>query len=168
MRPNRGVGTVNIELLVTDLARGVSQEFKSSLIDRLPLGRDSASPIQFEGARISRSHLDLLNINGRVFVQDLSINGSCVNGARTAKGSEHEIHDGDVIEIPGYRIEVSLPDEKLSAVSQPMNSYTNEARFRPGSLGVGYLLTHFLDPLETLIIVCAVCSFSVIALYFVL
>jgi len=157
---------VDIELSVTNILTGASQHFTTSIMDRLPLGRDSGSPIQFRGDRISRTHLDLISRDGRIFVQDLSTNGTWVNGERAAKGYQLEIHDGGLIEIPGYRIEVSLPDEKLStASSRTESSLTDKSHPHQRSSRLAHILTTSVDPLEGVVILGAICSFSVILLY---
>jgi predicted component of type VI protein secretion system len=157
---------MDIELLVTHVPSGASQQFTGQVADRLQLGRDSVSPIQFQGRNISRKHLDLLNRDGKVVVQDLSTNGTWVNGERAAKGAQHEVHNGDLIEIPEYRIEIRLPGEGPSAPSSAfVRSMPGEPPARSRCSKLVHRLTASLDPLEGLVVLGAIGSLTVILVY---
>ena len=157
---------MDIELLVTHTPSGASQHFGGQVADRLQLGRDSASPIQFQGRNISRKHLDLVTRDGRIVVQDSSTNGTWLNGERAAKGAQHEVHHGDLIEIPEYRIEIRLPGERLSsgasALAYDMLSEP-PARLRWSMLM--HRLTVSFDPLESMVILGSIGSLAVILVY---
>jgi len=70
-------------------------------------GRDLASPASLEGLGVSRDHFALVEEAGRLLIEDLSINGTFVNGARLPAKSPLPLTSGDVVEIPGYKIEMS-------------------------------------------------------------
>ena len=157
---------MDIELLVTHTPSGASQHFTGRVADRLQLGRDSASPVQFQGRNISRKHLDLFTRDGRIVVQDLSTNGTWLNGARAAKGAQHEVHNGDLIEIPEYRIEIRLagqrPSTRASAIAY---SAPSEPPARSRWSMFVHRLTASVDPLESMVILGSIGSLTVILVY---
>ena len=93
------------------------------LDSRLVLGRDLASPAHLEGAGVSRDHFALVPQAGDLLVEDLSSNGTFVNGARLPTRSPLPLKRGDVIEIPGYKIEMNWGSGQSEAVvPQPVVS----------------------------------------------
>jgi tRNA A-37 threonylcarbamoyl transferase component Bud32 len=109
--------------LVIKAGRNAGAEFKLNA-DRLVMGRRSACPIPVADAKASREHACINMRNGSIFVQDLSRNGTLLNGKPAEKaepGSPMKFGDqiriGDTvmelidqsaepieIEIPGYQI----------------------------------------------------------------
>ena len=57
---------MEIRLVVTHTPSGKTQEVDWALNETLVLGRGPASPIQLEGALISREHLTLTYADGRI------------------------------------------------------------------------------------------------------
>jgi pSer/pThr/pTyr-binding forkhead associated (FHA) protein len=152
---------VEVELVVTHIVSGASERFRGPVMHRLSMGRDSSSPINFQGPSISRKHFDLICTDRCLVVQDLSTNGTWVNGKRAARGSQHRIHDGDLIEIPEYRIEIRLPDQMSQRVSPaPDAASADKARGQSS-----WLRRASFDPLEGLVLLGAVCSLGVILVY---
>ena len=97
---------MDIELLVTHTPSGASQHFTGQVADRLQLGRDSASPIQFQGKSISRKHLDFLTRDGRIVIQDLSANGTWLNGERLC-GIGQTTKNSEVVPLPNSSRNIS-------------------------------------------------------------
>lgn len=157
---------MEIELLVTHTSSGASQRFIGQVADRLQLGRDSASPIQFQGKSISRKHLDFLTRDGRIVIQDLSANGTWLNGERAAKGAQHEVHNGDSIEIPEHRIEIRFPNERPSTrASASAHSMPYEPPVRSRWLMAAHRLAASFDPLEGMVFLGSIGSLTVILFY---
>jgi pSer/pThr/pTyr-binding forkhead associated (FHA) protein len=157
---------VEVELVVTHVASGASENFRGPVVDRLSIGRDSSSPINLHGPSISRKHFDLIRTDRCLVVQDLSANGTWVNGQRAARGAQHRIYDGDLIEIPEYRIEIRLPDQKPQRASPaPNGASADEARGQSSWLRRAHRVTASFDPLEGLVLLSAICSLGVILVY---
>ena len=74
--------------------------------DRVVFGRNIGSPVNLDGSGISREHFVLLSRNGEICVQDLSSNGTVVNGKRVAQNKPQKLSRGDIIYVPGYEIEL--------------------------------------------------------------
>src|SRR5690348_7410224 len=71
------------------------------------------SPVNLTGSEISREHFALFSRRGDVCVQDLSSNGTVVNGKPVAQKRPQKLVEGDVISVPGYEIELGTPLPKL-------------------------------------------------------
>jgi predicted component of type VI protein secretion system len=106
---------MEIQLLVTKRESEASYSSTFALADRVVLGRDLSSPIELEGSGISREHFALVGKDGSVFIQDLSTNGTWLNSRDLAKQTHERVRNGDVIEVPGYQLEVRLPEEASPA-----------------------------------------------------
>lgn len=76
------------------------------LAERLVFGRSIGSPVNLAGSEISREHFALFSRNGQICVQDLSSNGTFVNGNPVAQRKPQKLSEGDVISVPGYEIEL--------------------------------------------------------------
>jgi predicted component of type VI protein secretion system len=109
---------MKIQLSVTNLRDGTSTPVACPLAvaGRLVFGRDLSSPMDLEGPGVSREHFNIFEADGNVRIEDLSSNGTSLNGTRMAREEPRQLADGDTIEIPGYRIEVHFAeDESLPA-----------------------------------------------------
>jgi predicted component of type VI protein secretion system len=91
------------------------------LDSQLVLGRDAASPVCLDGVGVSRDHFALVPQAGNLLVEDLSSNGTFVNGARLPARSPLPLKRGDVIEIPGYKIEMNWGSGQSEAGHQRNN-----------------------------------------------
>jgi pSer/pThr/pTyr-binding forkhead associated (FHA) protein len=160
---------VEIEFLVTDLDSGTSGRFSTALMERLLLGRDASSPIPFRGPKISREHFELLIRDSRVLLRDLSTNGTWVNGERAARGSEREIRSGNLVEIPGYRVQVRLPDQTpRSTPSRLEPSEVDQLPPRSSLLGPAYAFISSFGLLESFVLLGGIGSLSIVLLYLTL
>jgi predicted component of type VI protein secretion system len=157
---------VDIELLITDIESGSSQHFTGVVKDRLLLGRDVSSPIQFRGPKISREHFEILNRGRHISLRDLSANGTWVNGERATKGSERRIGNSDLIEIPGYRLAVEFPNQRPVPAAPPVDQpVINAASPQLPPLNPVYAFISSFGFLERLVLVGAICSLGAVLLY---
>jgi predicted component of type VI protein secretion system len=157
---------VDIELVITEIESGSSQRFAGVVTDRLLLGRDVSSPVQLRGPKISREHFELLNKDRRILLRDLSANGTWVNGERARKGSARRIRSSDLIEIPGYRLEVEFSNQGLGSAAPPVEQpVINAPSPQSSSPNPVYALIRSFGFLESLVLVGAVCSLGVVLLY---
>jgi type VI secretion system protein ImpI len=99
---------VEIEFVVQSTQDGAVQNVRPPGDRRFVIGRDPESPARLQGPGISREHLAVEPNAGRFFLHDLSSNGTWVNGSKVEKGQPREIREGDLIEIPGYQIDVRI------------------------------------------------------------
>ncbi|MEZ5356692.1 MAG: FHA domain-containing protein [Bryobacteraceae bacterium] len=97
---------MNIELTLETQADRSSRPFQFPVEGDLVFGRGPDSAVALDGTALSREHFALRNQDGSLQLQDLSSNGTWLNGQRLGKGVTAPVAEGAVIEIPGYRLHV--------------------------------------------------------------
>jgi pSer/pThr/pTyr-binding forkhead associated (FHA) protein len=102
---------VQINLTIRRKGDPHSYTVPCDLTDRIVFGRNILSPAQFEGSEISREHFALFLRQKTVYIEDLSANGTLVNDKPVPQGRSAKLDGGDVIGIPGYEIDLDLPQE---------------------------------------------------------
>jgi pSer/pThr/pTyr-binding forkhead associated (FHA) protein len=129
-----------------------------------------------EGAGISREHFRLHSESDRIFVTDLSSNGTWVNARRLSPGESHPVTSLDAIQIPGFEIRIEVPepvkapeqvkvDETPAPPPEPLAPEAAEPQ--QGALAAGSVRT-FLDSfstLEKLLIVLALLTLTLVVIY---
>ena len=83
------------------------QEYRLSVDGRVALGRTPDSPVPLTGGAISRDHVAFESEGGQLFVIDVSVNGSSLNGRPLPKNQRAPVGPSDVVEVPGYEIRVA-------------------------------------------------------------
>ena len=155
---------MEITVLTTAKENGASGSATLVLSDQIVMGRDPSSPIQLHGVGISREHFALINKDGSVFLQDLSSNGTWLNGKQLIKQGVEPIQNGDVIEIPGYELELTLP-QRVAANKSSLESLPEPAieavQQRRAAAPLSQYLAFFTWS-EMFVIGAAVCSFLLI------
>ncbi len=106
---------MQIDLIIRKQSDPGSYTITCDLAQRLVFGRSIASPINLTGSEISREHFALFSRNGEICVQNLSSNGTIVNGKPVPQKKPRKLTEGDVISVPGYEIELERPPS-ISAV----------------------------------------------------
>ena len=90
--------------------------------ERFVIGRDPACdwPIVDKQLALSAKHCEIVRIEGRQVLRDLSTNGTFVNGARERLPTDHLLRHGDRITMGTYQVEVSVvPDAAVRPAAQP-------------------------------------------------
>lgn len=98
---------MQIDLIIRKESDPNSYTITCDLAERLVFGRSITSPVNLAGSEISREHFALFSRNGEICVQDLSSNGTIVNGKPVPQKRPQKLTAGDVISVPGYQIQVS-------------------------------------------------------------
>jgi pSer/pThr/pTyr-binding forkhead associated (FHA) protein len=98
---------VQIDLVIRKQNDPDSYTITCDLAERLIFGRSIGSPVNLAGSEISREHFALFSRHGEICIQDLSSNGTVVNGKPVPQQKPQKLGEGDVISIPGYEIEVA-------------------------------------------------------------
>ena len=127
--------------------------------ERLVFGRSIGSPVSFAGSEISREHFALVSRNGQICVQDLSSNGTLVNGKPVAQKKLQKVGEGDVISVPGYEIEVAgrLPP---ASADEPPDFTAPPQLEKPVSRWIASFSVW-----EIIVIAAAIASFALIIYY---
>ena len=154
---------MRVQLLITRNSDSDFQAVTCDLDSRLVLGRDLDSPACLEGLGVSRDHFALVPQAGNLLVEDLSSNGTFVNGARLPARTPSPLKSGDVIEIPGYKIEMNwgsgpseaeVPDAVVSATGNRLRLPLSVQEFLAS-----------LNVWELLLIASILCSLALIVTY---
>ncbi|MCW8131427.1 MAG: protein kinase [Planctomycetota bacterium] len=123
--------------LVVRKGRNLGQEFKLNS-DRLVMGRRSACPIPVLDPKASREHAAIVRKNDLFFLEDLSRNGTFVNGKLSTKNSDGlvPLKFGDQIKIGDTVMEVV--DEKNEPISIEIPGYKIHEKVGVGGMGTVY------------------------------
>src|SRR5262249_30236410 len=101
---------MDVRLLITSKKEGRQQEVTVSAANQFVLGRGPASAALLDGPGISREHVAISVDRSEIFVTDLSVNGTWINGKRLAQHQKHRVEQEDVVEIPGYEFVFQVED----------------------------------------------------------
>jgi predicted component of type VI protein secretion system len=132
-------------------------EAQVDIEDRVVLGRHIDSPLLFQGEALSRQHFALFSANGQLMVENLSSNGTRLNGQALAMQSPSSVQSGDVVEVPGFQIRVEL----RGALH---NEKTEEIEI-PAWQSYGKMALNFFDPLEITLLLCAIACICLFTYY---
>ena len=97
---------MHIDLVIRQHSNPDSYTITCDLAERLVFGRNIVSPVNFAGSEISREHFAIFYRKGEICIEDLSSNGTAVNGSPLSEHEPQKLSAGDVISVPGYDIEV--------------------------------------------------------------
>jgi pSer/pThr/pTyr-binding forkhead associated (FHA) protein len=111
------------------------QKRTCDITNRMVFGRDLESAVRFAGPGISREHFALSVRDGTIYIEDLSSNGTCVNGHKLTPGSPKKLKDHDSIEIPEYDLEIFLHEERTEeSIFIPPSRSSIKGAFSAGEL----------------------------------
>lgn len=102
---------MEILLSINSKTDGTVRELKCAIGDGLVIGRGAEEGVLLEGLDLSREHLVLTTDGKDVYVTDLSVNGTWLNGARLRKSVKSKVRSQDVIEVPGYSLTFRFADQ---------------------------------------------------------
>lgn len=158
---------MRIRLVVTNLMLNESTNCDLSVDGKVTFGRYLGSPVTLQGDRLSRNHFCFTVENGALTVEDLSSNGTWLNGLQLKEKRPEVVKSGDIIEIPGYHMEVSM--QNVSAPEPPRSdddpvSKSREATVPSWKRAITPAL-QFLEPRETVLLLLALASVALITLF---
>lgn len=117
---------MEILLSINSLTGGQSREVKFSIADGLVMGRGAEQGVLLDGPDLSREHLSLTEDGADIYIADLSVNGTWLNGTRLRKSAKTLVRPGDSIGVPGYNLTFRIADEV-----QPVNGRDQSAVILP-------------------------------------
>jgi pSer/pThr/pTyr-binding forkhead associated (FHA) protein len=155
------------QIIITRTATGTSQTVTVPEGERIVLGRSLASPAALEGSNISREHFAVTTRAGKLTLEDLSSNGTWLNGERLPRASEIKVRAGDLIEIFGYRIEVSGNPASQTSVLPSQKDTASESTSSESSSRLAPIVRLFraLELPEILGIVAGLCCLLLFIIY---
>jgi pSer/pThr/pTyr-binding forkhead associated (FHA) protein len=132
-------------------------EAQVNLEDRVVLGRHLGSPLLLQGEAISRQHFALFITDEQLMIENLSGNGTRLNGESLAVQNLLSLQSGDLVEVPGYQIRVEQREAS-------QNEATVEIKI-PVWQSYGKMALNFFDPLEITLLLCAVACICLFTYY---
>jgi pSer/pThr/pTyr-binding forkhead associated (FHA) protein len=101
---------MEILLSICSKTDGSVREVKCELGERLVIGRGAENGVLLDGPDLSREHLALSTDGTNIYITDLSVNGTWLNGTRLGKSIRKRVRPEDSIEVPGSAITVRTLD----------------------------------------------------------
>jgi len=150
---------VQIDLVIRKENDPDSYTITCDLAERLVFGRSIVSPVNLAGSEISREHFALFSRHGEICIQDLSSNGTVVNGKPVPQQKSQKLNEGDVISVPGYEIEVA---KRLSMTRAQQDH--NDSPHQPENALSGS--RELFSLWEMIVVAAAIASFILIVYYF--
>jgi predicted component of type VI protein secretion system len=132
-------------------------EAQVDIEDRVVLGRHLDSPLLLQGEALSRQHFALFITDEQLMIENLSANGTRLNGEALAVQNSVPLQSGDLVEIPGYQIRVELREAS-------QNEATEEIKV-PVWQTYGKAALNFFDPLEITLLLCAIACICLFTYY---
>jgi predicted component of type VI protein secretion system len=157
---------MQVRLVVTNKASKESSNCALALEEKIIIGRHLGSPVVLQGDRLSRHHFSLIVIDGALTVEDLSSNGTWLNGALLKEQMSAKVKSGDIIEIPGYEMQVIIqntdaPQKPQAEAAMPVPSKEAGPTWKRPLVAA----LRILEPREAALLLFAVASFALISFF---
>jgi predicted component of type VI protein secretion system len=102
---------MEIQLLIRSKTEASTREVPCAIGDGLVIGRGAEQGVLLDGPDLSREHLVLTTDGTHVYVTDLSVNGTWLNGNRLKRSVKTRVRTDDLIEVPGYALSFSPAEQ---------------------------------------------------------
>lgn len=132
-------------------------ETQVDIEDRVVLGRHLDSALLLQGEALSRQHFALFITDEQLLIENLSVNGTRLNGEALALQNPSSLVSGDLVEVPGYQIRVELREAS-------QNEATAEIKV-PAWQTCSKAALNFFDPLEITLLLCAIACICLFTYY---
>jgi predicted component of type VI protein secretion system len=111
---------MDILLSIQSKSDSSTREVKCAIAEGLVIGRGVEKGVLLEGQDLSREHLVITADGDDLFVTDLSINGTWLNGNRLKRTERTRVRPEDHIEVPGYVLTFRLADQPEHSPAAPV------------------------------------------------
>jgi predicted component of type VI protein secretion system len=131
-------------------------EAQVDIEDRVVLGRHLDSPLLLQGEALSRQHFALFITDEQLMIENLSANGTRLNGEALAVQNPSSLQSGNLVEVPGYQIRVELrkaSQSEATGIKVPVWQTYGKAALK------------FFDPLEITLLLCAIACICLFTYY---
>jgi pSer/pThr/pTyr-binding forkhead associated (FHA) protein len=148
---------MQVTLIRLNTATQETVEAQVDVEDRVVLGRLLGSPLLLQGEALSRQHLALFVVDDQLMIENLSSNGTRLNGEALTAQKPSPIQPGDLVEVPGYEIRIELREAAQDQVAPEKKP--------PVWQTYSKMVRGFFDPLEIILLVCALASIGLFTYY---
>jgi predicted component of type VI protein secretion system len=155
---------MQVSLAVTNKGSNESTNVDLAVEKKITIGRHLGSPVLLQGDRLSRHHFFLMVIDGALTIEDLSSNGTWLNGALLKEHESARVQSGDTIEVPGYEMQITIRSAAVSQrlqVEAPIVTPSKEPM--PTRKQPLVVVLHILEPREVALLFIAAASFALIS-----
>src|SRR5215469_10540488 len=101
---------MQVRLVITNQASQEATSHDLAVDEKIIFGRHLGSPVLLQGDGLSRHHFSLAVVDGALSIEDLSSNGTWLNGGLLKGQPPAPVASGDMVEVPGYEIRVMAQD----------------------------------------------------------
>ena len=101
---------MQVRLVIVNQASNESRSYDLTIDEKIIVGRHLESPVLLQGEGLSRHHFSLTVVDDALTIEDLSSNGTWLNGALLRGQAPARVTSGDRIEVPGHEIRVLVQD----------------------------------------------------------
>jgi predicted component of type VI protein secretion system len=157
---------MKLRLVVTNKESKESINFDLAIDDKITIGRHLGSPVLLQGDGLSRHHFSLAIVDGALSLEDLSSNGTWLNGALLKAQMSAQVKSGDIIEVPGYEMLVMMQSSdapKSAQTEAPMP--VSPAKSGPAWMRPLVAASKFFEPREVTLILFAAASIALICFF---
>lgn len=157
---------MNLNLTVTDKTADESVSIPLVVEGQIFIGRYLSSPIPLQGVGLSRNHFALEARGDLLLVEDLSSNGTWLNGERLSPHKAQEVRHGDLIEVPGYGIAVSIPGADPQR-AEPIAPELGARSRKPAERVIDALVTakKFFTGFEIVLVLSTLATITLLVIY---
>jgi predicted component of type VI protein secretion system len=162
---------MQLKLVITNKNSNEVSETLLNVEERVVIGRHVSSPVLLQGEALSRHHFSVALRDGNLAVENMSRNGTMLNGESLPVEGSSPLAPGDVLEVPGYEMRVELPEEGSSNSGEPETEAAAPALGTPDEKVPAWskfihAAAGFFDPLEIVLLLCALASTALATYYF--
>ena len=148
---------MQVTLICLDTSTQETVEAQIDIEDRVFFGRHLGSPLTLQGEALSRQHFALFVADEQLTIENLSGNGTSLNGEPLSIKSSSSVQSGDVVEVPGYQIRFEMP--------KALQNEPTERTETPVWQNYGKIALNFFDPLEIALLLCAIACICLFTYY---
>jgi predicted component of type VI protein secretion system len=148
---------MQVTLIRLNTSTQETAETQVDIEDRVVLGRHLDSPLLLQGEALSRQHFALFITDEQLLIENLSVNGTRLNGDALALQNPSSLQSGDLVEVPGYQIRVDLREASQNEAAAKIKV--------PAWQTYSKVALKFFDPLEITLLLCAIAGICLFTYY---
>jgi len=119
---------MQLQFVVTNKTLNESSNRDLVVEEKITIGRHLGSPIALQGDRLSRHHFSLMVVDGVLTIENLSSNGTWLNGSLLNAKMRALVKSEDIIEVPGYEMRVMVQEAEVPPGSQAPSSSASPSK----------------------------------------
>jgi len=152
---------MQVRFIVINTASRESTDYELILDEKITIGRHLGSPIVVHSDGISRHHFSIAVSEGKLLAEDLSSNGTSLNGSFMQPETTVIVKEGDILGLPGYELHVA---KVLQPHKKPDSAQVPEAATpKPNWVRTINTISELMEPRELLLLTLVVVVGALVA-----